>query len=355
MVYVGKLERDTNNFYFETSSIFSNQFNNKELERCIIHGDEILLQRYLQYEFVSLSISDYKSIYMDRELNSVLNIFLDADIKISTLESENIFQVIKDSSIDNNTDYLTKKIYIYETMTACFCGPLIVDEKDSFKKKECVHGSNFIVYHSGKATFAKRKNLEDILEIGTNISSTDIFKYILKNECRYEKVQINENEIKQLRSFAYKKSEAKSSEQHHKVDKVSEIKRNLTGVEGELAIEKILGIKIIDYTIGDSKKYHKPDLQSAGYLVGIKTVEFGKAPIIFKNSYKPEIICVKMNDATIIVCGLALPHVLNRYQSIDLICDPNLQRRGTKTGFYGFHRLVHIKSLSDLSKWKTSR
>lgn len=36
----------------------------------------------------------------------------------------------------------------------------------------------------------------------------------------------------------------------------------------------------------------------------------------------------------------------------DLILDPNLRARGTKTGFYGFEQLVPIKSLSDLSTYK---
>lgn len=353
MVYVGRLEKIANTFYFESSYVFSKQFDNTELGRCIVHGDEMYLQQFLQQKFVALNVSDYTPIYSDRETKPIINIYLGVSIKISTLESENIFQVIKDSDANkSNISCLTEKIYLYISSVACFCGPVAVEKKDSIKKEDGIYGSNFIVYHTGKEVFAKRKNLEDILEAGTNINSNDIFNYVLGKEHGYERVKIDENEIKQLCSFAYKKSEAKGHEQHHKYDKVSEIKRNLTGVEGELAIEKILGIKIIDYTIGDSKKYHVPDLQAAGYLVGIKTVEFGKAPIVFKNSYKPEIICVKMDDTTILVCGLALPHILNHYQSIDLVCDSNLRKRGTKTGFYGFHRLIHLKNLCDLDPWK---
>ena len=40
------------------------------------------------------------------------------------------------------------------------------------------------------------------------------------------------------------------------------------------------------------------------------------------------------------ICGLATVEVLNKYQSLDLILSPSLRKRGTKTGFYGFHKLI---------------
>ena len=71
-----------------------------------------------------------------------------------------------------------------------------------------------------------------------------------------------------------------------------------------------------------------------------KTVEKEKFPVIFRKSYKPEIIVVKQSDRVFYICGLATVEVLNKYQSIDLILSPSLRKRGTKTGFYGFHKLV---------------
>ena len=88
--------------------------------------------------------------------------------------------------------------------------------------------------------------------------------------------------------------------------------------------------------------------------VGIKTVERDKFPIIFKDNSYPQIICIKSTkyNNLIFVCGLATSNVLNNYQDDDLILDPNLRARGTKTGFYGFEQLVPIKSLNDLSTYK---
>ena len=111
-------------------------------------------------------------------------------------------------------------------------------------------------------------------------------------------------------------------------------------------------IHIIDWTIGYSGLYHIPDIP--GYRVGIKTVERDKFPIIFKDNSYPQIICIKSTkyNNLIFVCGLATSNVLNNYQDDDLILDPNLRARGTKTGFYGFEQLVPIKSLNDLSTYK---
>ena len=110
-------------------------------------------------------------------------------------------------------------------------------------------------------------------------------------------------------------------------------KRFTTGFLGEAALEKLFGIPIIDWTIGYSGLYHIPDIP--GYRVGIKTVERDKFPIIFKDNSYPQIICIKSTkyNNLIFVCGLATSNVLNNYQDDDLILDPNLRARGTKTGF----------------------
>jgi len=106
---------------------------------------------------------------------------------------------------------------------------------------------------------------------------------------------------------------------------------------------------IVDWTVGDSKKYHKPDLRGIGLNFGIKTVDYGLFPVIFKTSYSPEIINISWKNRYVYVCGLASIDVLNEYQSIDLIKDTRLRSRGTKTGFYGFEHLEHFTSLQDLS------
>lgn len=103
---------------------------------------------------------------------------------------------------------------------------------------------------------------------------------------------------------------------------------------GEAALELYLETKFIDWTIGKSIDYHVPDLSKIGLNVGIKTVEWGKFLVIFKNSLSPEIIMIKRTRNTVLLCGLATNDILNKYQCDDLIIDKKLREKGSKTAFY---------------------
>ena len=170
------------------------------------------------------------------------------------------------------------------------------------------------------------------------------------------RVVIDHEYISRIKNFVTTQIiEAKSKESHHKIDSRQEEKRFTTGFLGEAALEKLLGIPIINWSIGNSVFYNDPDIP--GYKVGIKTVERNKYPIIFKNNMYPQIICIKsiQCDDLVFVCGLATKEVLNEYQDDNLILDENLRKRGTKTGFYGFSHLLPVRSLDDLSKYKNQR
>lgn len=166
------------------------------------------------------------------------------------------------------------------------------------------------------------------------------------------RVDIETDFLKRISAFVSKITEKKAGEQHHIVDNMRERKRFTTGFLGEAALEKVLGIPIIDWTIGDSRSYHVPDIP--GYSVGIKTVEYGKFPIIFKRNYYPQIICIAdtKKAGSVYVCGIASIDILNKYQDDSLILDNKLRIRGTKTGFYGFDYLQNISGLIDLEPYK---
>ena len=169
------------------------------------------------------------------------------------------------------------------------------------------------------------------------------------------KIEIEEAFQKRIMAFVEELIKVKKKEDHHKKDNQQEVKRFSTGYLGEAALEKLFSLPIIDWTIGNSSTYHVPDIP--GYSVGIKTVEYGKFPIIFKRNNYPQIICVAdpAHYGTVFVCGLGTVDVLNTYQSDDLILDPKLRARGTKTGFYGFDHLVPIESLNDIEPYKKAQ
>ena len=172
--------------------------------------------------------------------------------------------------------------------------------------------------------------------------------YFNSNAYKFNEIKFSQDDISKINTIVNVVVPAKKTEQHHIIDGKNEYKRFTTGFFGELAVEKLLNIKFIRYSSEHSNIYNTPDIE--GLKVGIKTVEYGKFPIIFKKSYYPEIICVKKDENTVFVCGLATVDVLNKYQSDSLILSPLLKNRGTKTGFWGFDHLLPFNSLAELKK-----
>lgn len=168
---------------------------------------------------------------------------------------------------------------------------------------------------------------------------------------QFELVKIPPQKRAQIEALAQAIVQQKKKEQHHKIDHKSAFKRFYTGLLGEVALELFLGAEgIVDWTVGDSKAYHQPDLKGLGLGVGVKTVEYGLFPIIFKQNYYPQIINIAWKKEYVYICGVATVEVLNQYQSTTLIKDEYLKKRGTKTAFYGFEQLQSFQSADELQK-----
>lgn len=165
---------------------------------------------------------------------------------------------------------------------------------------------------------------------------------------RFIKVTLKDETVDKINKLAEDIAQKKIFEQHHMRDSGSERKRFSTGFLGEAALSNILKRPIIDWAIGDSKDYNKADLSKLGLKVGIKTVGWGYFPVIFKNSYYPEIIVLKDKPNELYVAGLATVDVLKTYQDDELIVSPNLRSRGVKTGFWGFEHLKKFHNLEEL-------
>ena len=164
--------------------------------------------------------------------------------------------------------------------------------------------------------------------------------YIFPHFNTFELVTIDDATIERVQSFVSNLINVKLSEGHHKKDGGMEYKRWMNGILGECAVEKYIDKKFVDLSIGDSNKYHIPDMSSLGIQCGIKTVEIGKFPIIFKTSKTPEVIVIRESKHDFYICGVATIAVLNEFQSDDLVVSESLRRRGTKTAFYGFGNLI---------------
>ncbi len=178
-----------------------------------------------------------------------------------------------------------------------------------------------------------------------------IYSYLIKSLiCDKHTVTLTQNNINKLDEFVKNVMLKKKSESHHIVDSFNEAKRWRTGTGGELALGQYIGKEFVDLSIGDSNDYHVPDLSSIGLNIGIKTVELGKYPIIFKQSEKPEIIIIRLDDEKFCILGVASPEDLNKYQSDDEILSPSLKARGTKTAFTGLYKVKPFSNYEELIK-----
>lgn len=167
----------------------------------------------------------------------------------------------------------------------------------------------------------------------------------------FKKVYLNPVELRQLELLAAKIVPVKSMEASHRKDGTSELKRFTNGLKGELAVSKYLKMNIVNMDVGTSGEFDVPDIP--GYNVGIKTVEYGHFPIIPKVNTYPQIICIchPTANGVVYICGLADVETLTKYQHDDLILDPNLKMKGTKTGFWGFSQLKEV-TLEALEPYK---
>lgn len=168
-----------------------------------------------------------------------------------------------------------------------------------------------------------------------------------RNKDKFIDIQVSEEKINKIREFAEKLVEYKTKNENiHCIDGKNEVKRWVNGLMGEAALEQLLGLDIIDYSIGKSKDYNKPDIEQLG--MGIKTSQFGQFPLVEKSdAIYPQVICIKDNYVygLIHICGVAHVDVLNKNKTDDLVFNQDILKAGYKTAFYGYDELGSVENL----------
>lgn len=160
-------------------------------------------------------------------------------------------------------------------------------------------------------------------------------------------IELTPTDVELVREFAKQFQKAKSSEHLHQIDDEQEIKRYMTGFSAELALEKLLGVKILDTSLGKSENYNHADLKDNGINIGIKCAHYGNYPVVFKKPYNAEIVTV-LRGNKVYVCGVASIQTMLDYADDNLILNAKFRARGVKSGFYGFDQLISFKSLDEL-------
>lgn len=185
-------------------------------------------------------------------------------------------------------------------------------------------------------------------------------KYIEPNISSFTRIEFNKQELIPVIELTKRIVEEKEKEFNYQIDGISTHKRYMTGLVGELAIERLFGINFIDYTQEanqtHSKYFNTPDLEKAGINLGVKTVEYGKVPLIPSRNNYSQIICIRDTPKSVLVCGIATNEILNTYQDEELVLSKKLRELNDikrsnnnigniKTGFYGFHKLIDINTI----------
>lgn len=140
---------------------------------------------------------------------------------------------------------------------------------------------------------------------------------------------------------------------NHKMDKNEIAERLWLSLSGEMAVEKIINKEFIDLIPREKVFYNTYSMKNIGFDCIVKTIEYGKYPIIKKNEKKSHIIVLKGNDPKkfrFMILGVATPEILRKYSSIDYIISEKIKAKNIYTAFYGFDHLIDFYDYESLSK-----
>lgn len=168
----------------------------------------------------------------------------------------------------------------------------------------------------------------------------------------YVLVKVPQQKLLRIENLVNEIISEKPKEIRHQKDNRNSFTRFYTGLMGEAALEEYFGVDIIDWSAGNSKNYNHPDLEKTGLNIGVKTVECFKFPLITKQNTYPQIICIKLTEKSVYICGLASTNTLNTFQDDSLILDSNLRKLNVKTAFTGFEHLISLKNISNIMDLK---
>lgn len=282
--------------------------------------------------------------YLDLDYSKIIDWFLghkDTDIALLN----NIFIIASQDLVKKNKNLNTSLLFLKSCKE--------FKDKIPLNLRLDMHFKNMLVQNKNTLSslvFKKPKDKEEenysiIDQINTNdnpeIDSISFDSKISPYLDNFVKISFTDEELVPLGKFVDKIVEAKLKEDHYKVDSGSLKKRFYTGFLGEMAISLIFEKNTVDWAIGNSKIFNKADLSAIGKNIGIKTVEWGKFPIIHKNPKRPEIINIREGNS-VYVCGIATIANMESNSSDDLILSDQLRKRNVKTGFFGFEDLKYF-------------
>ena len=126
-------------------------------------------------------------------------------------------------------------------------------------------------------------------------------------------VFISQKNIDLIKAFIPIIIEYKHAEKNYQIDYNKLYKRWYTALLGELAVEKLFNIHVVNWNINPSIEHDHADLLKAGYNIGVKTVSYGKCHIIHSKPVRPEIMLFKMSHNLLSVRLAPLKYIASPY------------------------------------------
>jgi len=175
-------------------------------------------------------------------------------------------------------------------------------------------------------------------------------------------VSLTNKDITYAEEFARRVVKAKMKERIHQEDGNNEHMRWVTGVLGEVALGKILEVKIHNNQVGNSSDFTVPDLQEPlGLIAGVKAFRIGNFPLtnrlqtekgLSKQAYPQVFVCVDIDNKVAYLLGLATVDVLLKNENIlennCFVKDQTALAR--KTAFTSFNELIPFKDVKSLKR-----
>src|SRR6056297_476701 len=161
-------------------------------------------------------------------------------------------------------------------------------------------------------------------------------------------IKIKEKKVEKIRNFVLKVINTKKDEKGYRNDNKRLFKRFYNGMLGEVAVEQFLDTSFIDWTVGPSRLYNRADLTNLGLNIGVKSVEYGKLPLIKKNPLRGEIINLIMNESTVMIGGYASIFDLMVFGNDEMVLSSAVKNKGVKTAFDGLHMLLPFNDIEEL-------
>lgn len=151
------------------------------------------------------------------------------------------------------------------------------------------------------------------------------------------------------KEISHRKGQLRPGDEHYGSDGNAKGTRFTTGLSGEMAVLKYLGLdpyEYLDVEVGSSVDKHVADLREIGIDVGIKSVTFKNVcPLVPVAPLRPELMCMTIGN-TVYFLGLAPRWVQAKFSSMEFVKEEDVKEHGTKVGFYGFHALEPMEGIS---------